>query len=156
MVKGVADADVWANEARWGPLVDQPATTPYLRRGCLPLIEALGPDAGPEEQDALLRRSTRSRRSPRSTGSRSPSATTTPRSGWSPTAPDLFERLRIGEDWPVTGFPQAYVDGAADPASGRIGYSVPRPPAAVGLALLEELPFALCDEVVPQEEPTGR
>ena len=53
-----------------------------------------------------------------------------------PDRADLFERLRIGEDWPVTGFPQAYVDGAADPASGRIGYTVPRPPAAVGLALL--------------------
>ena len=29
---------------------------------------------------------------------------------------------RVGEDWPVDGLPEAYVDGAADPASGRIGY----------------------------------
>ncbi len=72
-----------------------------------------------------------------------------------PDRADLFERLRIGEDWPVAGFPAAYVDGAADPASGRIGYSVPRPPVAVGLALVGELPFAVCDEVVPLEEPTG-
>ena len=72
-----------------------------------------------------------------------------------PDRDDLFDRLRIGEDWPVSDFPRAYVDGAADPASGRIGYTVPRPSAAVGLALQEELPFAACDEVVPQDEPTG-
>ena len=154
IVKGVADADVWANETRWGPLVDEPATATYLRRGCVPLHEALGPDAGAEEQDALL--------------AEHPVTTLAPLDGFAltfgdhaatvrvePDRTDLFERLRIGEDWPVRGFPQAYVDGAADPASGRIGYTVPRPPAAVGLALLEELPFAVCDEVVPREEPTG-
>jgi len=155
LVKGVADEDVWANEPRWGRLVSEPATATYLRRGCVPLDEALGPDAGVEEQDALL--------------ARHPVTTLEPLEGFAvgfgdhdatvrvePDRADLFERLRIGEDWPVPGFPGAYVDGAADPSSGRIGYSVPRPPAAVGLALLGELPFAVCDEVVPLEEPTGR
>ncbi len=68
---------------------------------------------------------------------------------------DLFERLRLGEDWPVEGFPQAYRYGAADPSTGRLGYTLPDPPAAAGLALLGELPFAVCPEVVPFEEPTG-
>jgi hypothetical protein len=154
VVEGVADEDVWANESRWGPLVSAPATSTYLRRGCVPLADALGPDAGVEEQDELL--------------AEHPVTTLEPLDGFAvgfgdhdatvrvePDRGDLFERLRIGEDWPVAGFPTAYVDGAADPASGRIGYSVPRPPAAVGLALLGELPFAICDEVVPLAEPTG-
>ncbi len=46
VVKGVAEEDVWANEPRWGPLVSEPATSTYLRRGCVPLGDALGPDAG--------------------------------------------------------------------------------------------------------------
>ena len=155
LVKGVAEADVWANETRWGPLVDEPAAATYLRGGCVPLHEALGPDAGEEERRALQ--------------SRGHSVTTlAPLDGFAlsfrdhdatvrvePDRDDLFDRLRIGEDWPVSDFPRAYVDGAADPASGRIGYTVPRPSAAVGLALQEELPFAVCDEVVPQDEPTG-
>ena len=154
LVKGVADEDVWGNEPRWGPLVGEPATATYLRRGCVPLDQALGPDAGVEEQDALL--------------AEHPVADLEPLDGFAvgfgdhdatvrvePDRGDLFERLRIGEDWPVPEFPRTYVDGAADPASGRIGYSVPRPPAAVALALLEELPFAVCHEVVPLPEPTG-
>jgi hypothetical protein len=32
---------------------------------------------------------------------------------------------------------------------------VPRPLAAVGLALLGELPVVVCDEAVPLEESTG-
>lgn len=154
LVAGVAEEDVWANETRWAPLVDQPAAATYLRRGCVPLRDALGPDAGVEEQDELL--------------AEHPVTTLEPLPGFvlafgdhdatvrvEPHRTDLFKRMRIGEDWPVAGFPQAYVDGAADPATGRIGYSLPRPAAAVGLALQEELPFAVCDEVVPLEEPTG-
>ena len=146
VVEQVADADVWGNESRWAPLVGEPATATYLHRGCVPLPEALGPDAGVEERDRL----------------RDPVTTLDPLDGFAltfgdhdatvrvdPDRADLFDRLRVGEDWPVPGFPQAYVDGAADPASGRIGYSVPRPPVAVGLALVGELPFAVCDEVVP-------
>jgi hypothetical protein len=119
----------------------------------VPLPDALGPDAGAEEQEALL--------------AEHPVTTLEPLEEFAvafgdhdatvrvqPDRSDLFERLRIGEDWPVAGFPEAYVDGAADPASGRIGYTLPRPPAAVGLALLEELPFAVCEEVA-REEPTG-
>ena len=154
VVAGVAEEDVWASESRWAPLVSGPATATYLHRGCVPLATALGPDAGADEQAALLSAHPVTDLEPLPefvVAFGDHDATVRVEAG----RPDLFERLRIGEDWPVAGFPQAYVDGAADPSSGRIGYSVPRPPAAVSLALLEELPFAVCDGVVPAEEPTG-
>lgn len=154
VVAGTAEEDVWAGEEQWEELVDEPATATYLQRGCTPLDEALGPDAGAEDQGALLAEH------PVTTIDELPgfavaygdhTATVRVEPGRS----DLFERMRIGEDWPVAPFPQEYVNGAADPSSGRIGYAVPRPPRAASLALLGELPFAICPEVVPLEEPTG-
>lgn len=154
VVSGTADVDVWANEEQWAPLVDEPASATYLHRGCFPLNEALGPDADAEDQSALL--------------AEHPVTTLDELPGFAlaygdhvatvwtePDRADLFERLRLGEDWPVEGFPDAYVNGAADPSTGRIGYTLPDPPTAAGLALLSELPFAICSEVVPFEEPTG-
>ncbi|MEJ7795059.1 MAG: hypothetical protein WKF50_05880 [Nocardioides sp.] len=154
VVSGTSDVDVWGNEEQWAPLVDEPATATYLRRGCFPLDEALGPDADAEDQEALL--------------AEHPVTTLDELPGFAlaygdhtatvwvePGRSDLFERLRIGEDWPVAGFPDAYVKGAADPSSGRLGYALPDPPAAAGLALLGELPFGICADVVPFEEPTG-
>ena len=135
-------------------LVDEPATATYLHRGCFPLHEALGPDAGAEEQEALLAEH------PVTTLEELPGFavaygghTATVR--MEPGRDDLFERLRIGEDWPVPSFGDTYVNGAADPSTGRLGYSLADPTAAAGLALLGELPFAICSEVVPFEEPTG-
>ena len=64
--------------------------------------------------------------------SRSRSATTWRRSGWGRTATDLFTRLDIGRDWPVRDFPQTFRTPVGDPATGRIGYDLPRPPAAAG------------------------
>ncbi len=154
VVAGTAEEDVWAGEDRWEELVDEPATATYLQRGCTPLNEALGPDADADDQAALLAEH------PVTTLDELPgfavaygdhTATVRVEPGRS----DLFERLRLGEDWPVPPFTQEYVNGAADPASGRIGYAVPRPPRAASLALLGELPFATCPEVVPFEEPTG-
>jgi hypothetical protein len=154
VVAGTADQDVWANEDTWGPLLAEPATATYLHRGCVPLTTAMGPDADVEDQDALL--------------AEHPITTLDDLAGFvvaygdhqatvrvEPGRSDLFERLRIGEDWPTGEFSTAYVNGAADPSSGRIGYSLPRPPVGAGLALLEELPFAVCNEVVPLDEPTG-
>ena len=154
VVSGTSDVDVWGNEEQWAPLVDEPATATYLQRGCLPINETLGPDADAEDQEALL--------------AEHPVTTLDELSGFGlaygdhtatvwvePGRVDLFERLRIGEDWPVPGFPDVYVNGAADPSSGRLGYALPDPPAAAGPALLGELPFGICAEVVPFEEPTG-
>ncbi|MGH3346521.1 MAG: hypothetical protein ACRDO4_06030 [Nocardioides sp.] len=154
LAEGTAEADVWANEESWAPLLAEPAAATYLRRGCIPLNTALGPDADVEDQDALL--------------AEHPVTTLDDLGGFvvaygdhqatvrvEPGRSDLFERLRIGEDWPTGDFAATYTNGAADPSSGRIGFSLPRPPAAAGLALLEELPFGVCNEVVPLDEPTG-
>ena len=154
VVTGTADEDVWANEETWEPLLAEPATATYLHRGCVPLNTALGPDADVEDQDALL--------------AEHPVTTLDDLTGFvvaygdhhatvrvEPGRADLFARLRIGEDWPTGEFSSTYVNGAADPSSGRIGYTLPRPPVAAGLALLEELPFGICNEVVLLDEPTG-
>jgi len=154
LVAGTADADVWANEESWAPLLSEPSTATYLHRGCIPLNTALGPDADVEDQQALL--------------AEHPVTSLDDLAGFviaygdhhatvrvEPGRSDLFERLRAGEDWPTGEFPATYTNGAADPSSGRIGFTLPRPPAAAGLALLEELPFGVCNEVVPLEEPTG-
>lgn len=154
VVSGTAEVDVWANEDQWAPLVEEPATATYLQRGCYPLDEALGPDADIEDQQALL--------------AEHPVTTLDDLSGFAvayadhiatarlePDRGDLFERLRIGEDWPDPTFSRLYAYGAADPSTGRIGYTLSDPPAAAGLALLGELPFAICAEVTPVEEPTG-
>jgi hypothetical protein len=143
VVAGTSDTDVWANEEQWEPLVDEPATATYLQRGCTPLDEALGPDVDAEDRARLLEEH--------------PLTTLDELPGFAlafgdhtaivwvePGRADLFERLRIGEDWPVPPFAATFTNGAADPSSGRLGYAVDDPPAAVALTLLRELPFALC------------
>ena len=154
LVAGAAQSEVWASEDTWAALVSEPASATYLHRGCIPLNTALGPDADVEAQEALL--------------AKHPVTTLDDLEGFvvaygdhqatarfEPDRADLFERLRISEAWPSGEFTPTYVNGTADPSSGRLGFSVPRPAAAAGLALLEELPFGVCNEVVPLEEPTG-
>lgn len=154
VVSGTAEEDVWAQEDRWGPLVEEPAASAYLHRGCVPVLEALGPDADSEDLDALL--------------AEHPVTTLDELEAFAVTfgdhhatvrterdRADLFERMRLGEAWPRAEFAATYVNGAADPATGRIGYTVTRPRTAAALALLRELPFAVCNEVVPLPEPTG-
>lgn len=154
VVLGTADVDVWANDEAWAPLVDEPAATTFLHRGCTPVHEALGPDADAGDQSALLAEHpvTTLEDLPRFAVAYGDN-TATIRVG--PDRTDLFDRMRISEDWPVAGFASVYVNGAADPASGRLGYAVPDPPRAAALALLGELPFAICPEIAPFEESTG-
>jgi hypothetical protein len=154
VTSGTAEVDVWGNEAQWDPLVAEPASATLLHRGCVPLREALGPDATADDQADLL--------------AAHPLTTLDELHGFAlafgdhsatvwvePGRDDLFERLLIGEDWPVGGFPQLFENGAADPSSGRLGYAVEAPARAAGLALTGELPVGLCPEVTPFEEPTG-
>ncbi len=58
VVSGVADdgAASWATDPAVVHLVGEPAEATYLRRGCVPLADALGPEATAEEQDAVLAR----------------------------------------------------------------------------------------------------
>jgi len=149
--------DSWATDATVVPLVGDPAEASLVRRGCIPLADALGPDATTERQDRVLAhtdvtdldelyafalefgdhlatvRMSRHRL-------------------------DLFDRLHLGDAWPTTGNP-AFADGFArgvgDPATGRIGYDVANPPAAAELALGETLPFGSCNTVDPIPQPTG-
>lgn len=154
VVSGTADEDVWAGGNAWRELVTEPAAATYLHRGCIPVTDALGADAGSEELDRLL--------------AQHPITTLDELSGFvvaygdhqatvrmEPDRGDLFERMRLGEVWPVQDFGRAYVHGAADPSTGRIGYTVTDPRAAAALALLRELPFGVCNEVMPIPEPTG-
>jgi hypothetical protein len=154
VVSGVAETDVWASEPEWGAVVGEPAAATYLQRGCVPLRDALGPDAGAEEQQQLVAGHevtslAELERFAVEFGKRAATVRVEP--GRS----DLVDRVRLGEDWPVEGFPQTYVDGVAGPTAGRIDYTLRDPRAAVGLALREELPFAICNEVTPLEVPTG-
>ncbi len=147
----------WATDATVVDLVDAPAEATYVHRGCLPFNEALGPDATAEDQRAVLAghdvaRFDRLDAFALAFGDHLATA----RLG--PDRADLFERLHLGDDWPATqtpAFGDGFGQGVGDPAAGRIGYVVARPPIAARLALLGTLPFAVCNEVEPIAEPTG-
>jgi hypothetical protein len=55
---------------------------------------------------------------------------------------DLFLRMRLGETVPT--FRHDFVNGAADPGTGRIGYTMTDPVDAAQQALRSKLPFAVC------------
>lgn len=156
VVSGVAarEEGAWANDRAWDGLVGEPAAATYLRRGCVPVDQALGPEAGSEELDRLLAAvpvTTLDDLPAVAVGFGDHNATVR----MEPDRDDLFARLDAGRDWPQPDFAETFRNGVGDPTSGRIGYHVPRPAAAARLTLLEELPFAICNEVTPLAEPTG-
>ena len=55
---------------------------------------------------------------------------------------DLFTRMRLGDRVPA--FSADFVHGAADPSTGRIGFTMTDPVDAAQLALRSKLPFAVC------------
>lgn len=57
---------------------------------------------------------------------------------------DLFTRLRLGDAIP--SFTADYTGGAADPSSGRIGFTMTDAADAAQQALRHKLPFAVCAE----------
>lgn len=59
---------------------------------------------------------------------------------------DVFERMRLADTLPATEpeFGTGFTAGVADPAGGRIGYSMPDPAAAALLTRERHLPFAVC------------
>lgn len=156
LVSGVAanDEPVWRDEPVWATLVEDDAEATYLRRGCIPLDEALGPDATVEEQEPI---------EPAIAG-------LDPLEGFSvgfrgelaiawlgPDRIDLHRRADLPALWPDrVGFDEAFTgDQVADPATGRIGLQIGDPQAAARLTLTGELPFAVCDEFVPLPSPSG-
>jgi hypothetical protein len=160
LVKGVAEAGapVWAMDADLAALTEVGAESTYLQKSCVPVRTALGPDATFEDQDALVARQDPTFLRPLDGFSVSFSdRVATARLGLDRI--DLHDRADLTEVWPETGpvdFGDAFEGLAvADPPTGRIGLQVADPAAAAGLTLAERLPFAVCNEVEPFEEPTG-
>ncbi|MEZ0577554.1 hypothetical protein [Nocardioides sp. MH1] len=61
---------------------------------------------------------------------------------------DAFDRLRLADVMPAMrpDFGEGFARGVADPSTGRIGYDLQRPSAAVALVEHQHLPFALCGD----------
>lgn len=149
---------VWASLPELTDLTDPAAPTAYLSRTCTPLRQALGPDATYEDQDAVVERSDPTYLRPLGAWAITfTDSIATARLGLGRT--DLYERADLMEWWPVTGsigVADAFTGSTvADPQSGRIGMQVANPVAAATLTLTGQLPFAVCNEVLPFEEPTG-
>ena len=154
LVSGTAaDAhESWATDPAVVGLVGERAEATYVRRGCVPFTDALGPDAGGDQQERVAGRvSELDGLDAFAVSFGDHLATVRLAAGRT----DLFDRLHLGDHWPAHAFGEAFHSGVADPATGRIGYDVPRPPLAARLVLGEELPFAVCNAVTPVPEPTG-
>lgn len=130
LVSGTAaePAGSWATHPELVGLVPEDAEATYVDRACLP---AGGDATGLEPLEAYSV----------SFGS----TTATARLG--PGRRDLFVRMRLGARLPA--FARGYADGAADPTTGRIGYTLVDPVAAADLALRHRLPFAVCAATDP-------
>ena len=158
VTEGTIDGLVWASDPMLVDLAEAPEETTYLHRGCLPFNEALGPDASFEDQDALL-----AEHAITDLDVLDAFAITygdAVGTAWlGAERDDLFERGDLVRDWPVTrsiGPLDAYAaEPAVEPVSGRLGFQVESPRAAAVLTLTGQLPFAVCNEVVPLDEPTG-
>jgi hypothetical protein len=124
LVDGVATdvAASWASAPGLSRLVPDAAQATYLHRGCLDGDT----DAGLDPLDAY------------SVSFGSTVATARLGAG----RHDLFTRMRLARTVPA--FAAGFADGAADPSTGRIGYSLVDPAKAADLTLRGRLPFAVC------------
>lgn len=160
VVKGTASGEepVWAQDPALAELSEDGAETTYLRKGCVPVQTALGPDATYDDQAALVAAEDPTYLRPlEGFALQFGDLVATARLG--PGRIDLHQRADLVDVWPATGTP-GFADGfdgspVADPGTGRIGLRVADPVVAATLTLTELLPFAVCNEVVPFEEPTG-
>jgi hypothetical protein len=162
LVKGEAEDGerVWAAEPLLPQLTDDQVESAYLRRGCVPVRTALGDDATYDDVEALLAQQDPHHLRPLEAFSVSfIGEIVTARLGGGRI--DLLDRADLSEVWPHTDgdaptFRDGYVgEPVDDPSTGRIGYQVTNPRAAAAVTLEELLPFAVCNDVVPIEEPTG-
>lgn len=161
LVKGIADEGepVWASDPALPDLTDDGAESAYLRRGCVPVRTALGDDATYEDQAKLV-----GELDPRNLDELSAFSVSfadglaTGRIGTGRT--DAVARGAITDAWPVVDSSMGFTDGfrqdvLVDPSTGRIGLRPTSPHAAAAVTLADLLPFAICDELEPIEEPTG-
>lgn len=152
------DEETWAERPGIVDLTSSGATeATYYRAGCVPLAQVLGPDADVTDLDALVARHDPTDLDPLETFAVGfADGIATARLGVD--RPDLFDRAALAEDVPTVGpvgFGDAFTRPVVDPSTGRIGWTVRDPGAAAGLVLTDVLPFAVCPEVAPMEEPTG-
>ncbi len=157
---GVAEEGdpVWASDPDLVAVLPEPAESTYLRKGCIPFTDALGTDATVEDQDAVL-----AEHDVAGLGDLPAVAVSfgddVATAWFAPGRDDLFDRADLVADWPTTG-PIGFADGfsgdpAVDPGTGRIGLHVRNPVAAANLTLTEILPFGVCNDATPLDEPTG-
>ena len=152
------DQDTWGTIEGIADLTGATAgESTYYRSGCVPLGTALGPDADIEDQEAVVDTHDPTALAELSRFSVSfTDGVATARLG--PGRTDLFARSDLAAAFPTigsTGFDDAFSTPVVDPSTGRIGYDVVDPLAAASATLGELLPFAVCHEVVPMDEPTG-
>jgi hypothetical protein len=160
LTKGAADEGdpVWAGDPALVGLLQDPGESTYLRRGCIPFADALGTDATVEDQDAVL--ADHDVAGLEDLAAVAVSFADDVATAWlGPDRHDLFDRADLVADWPTTG-PIGFADGfaeddAVDPSTGRIGLHVTNPVAAANLTLTDILPFGVCNDATPLDEPTG-
>lgn len=137
--------DSWAAIEEVVGLVGQEANATYVERSCLPFDTVFG--EGMEEQLAETPRAALHALEPLEGFSVALGADlVTVRLG--PTRTDAFDRLRLAEVMPAIRpeFGAAFSRGVADPSTGRLGYDLERPAAAVELIRDQHLPFAVCGD----------
>lgn len=136
---------------------DVPAESAYYRSSCVPLADALGPDATVEDQEAVLAEHAVERFDDLDAfGVSFVDGQATARIGLDRT--DVLDRADLADDFPAigpVGWHDAFDRGVNDPSTGRLGWDVTTPVLAAGLVLTDVLPFAVCPDVTPRDEPTG-
>jgi hypothetical protein len=155
---------VAAGGESWGDLpgirdlaTEVPAESAYYRAGCVPLAAALGPDAGADVVERVVSEHGVPFLDEIERFSVSfADGTATARLGVD--RGDVLDRSDLAAGFPTVGpvgWRDAFDNPVNDPSTGRIGWDVVTPRLAAGLVLTDVLPFAVCPDVDPVEEPTG-
>ncbi|KAA1426791.1 hypothetical protein [Nocardioides antri] len=137
--------DSWAAIEGISELVGQEASSTYVERACLPFDTVFG--AGMEEQLAAAPRAALDALDPLEGFSVAlGTELVTVRLGEGRS--DAFDRLRLAEVMPAIRpeFGAGFARGVADPSTGRLGYDLQNPQAAVDLVTDRHLPFAVCGD----------
>lgn len=151
-------ADSWGDlEGVRDLLTDAPAASAYYRIGCVQLADALGPDADVDDLDRVLaRHPVDTFEDLEAVSVMFVDGQATARLGRERT--DVTPRADLADAFPTLGpigWQDGFEGGVNDPSTGRIGWEVANPSAAASLVLTDVLPFAVCPDVMPLEEPTG-
>lgn len=150
--------DSWAAGEATSPPAEG-AESIYLRKGCVPFDEVLGPDATVEDQDAVLAKHDIA--ALESVDSVAITYAGKQVTGWLPgpipgPRGDLTERAALFAEWPTTdllSLTKAFKGVAV--AGDGITATVKDPLRAATVTLADILPFGVCNQVKLLPEPTG-